>query len=263
MTISSELCLGVIPARMQSVRLPGKPLLDLGGISVIERVWRQARQAKNLSYLVVATDSEEIADAALGFGAEVVMTSPHCANGTERVAEALDIIEANGKVFSMAANIQGDMPFINPNVIDKVIENLQKSEQKFGMATVAIPIQSLEEFQSLSSVKVVLGIENQALYFSRAPIPCVRDSQKLILNEDNPYGYKHIGLYVYRKEVLKALPDFKSPISETREQLEQLRALANGIYIKVTLTSRESVAPAIEIDTPQDIDAAREYLARR
>lgn len=248
-------CLGVIPARFPSSRLPGKPLKDIAGKTLLQRVWEQATAAKTLSQVVIATDDQRIFDAAKGFGAEVLMTSAEARTGSDRVAEVAALLDAKGERFDAVANVQGDMPFIRPGVIDQVVNTLLNAPATFGMATVGTPIMDEEEYLRPSAVKVVLGNEGRALYFSRAPIPHMREVSSV--TEDEPYAYKHLGLYVFRPDTLRALSTMEQTLAERRESLEQLRALCNGIAIKVAVVTRADLEPSIEVDTPDDLERAR------
>jgi len=252
--------LGIIPVRLESSRLPNKPLKDIFGKSLVQRVWEQAKKCQALSELVIATNSDEIKNHCTSFGASVVMTSSKHETGTDRVAEAAQIVESQGTPFQIVANIQGDLPFINPQIIDSTIENLINAASTFGMATIGTPITDREEFERPASVKIAIGENQLALYFSRSPIPYWRnfpDDQKI--NEANPYGYKHMGLYVFKREVLNQLSTLKSSFTEQRERLEQLRALSNGIKISVNIIPRKLVEPSIEVDTPEDLLKAVMY----
>lgn len=249
-------CLGVIPARYASSRLPGKALKDIAGKPMIQRVWERASKAKNIDHLVIATDDIRIADCAEGFGAETVLTHSKHASGSDRVAEVVLKLEEEGSKFDLVANIQGDMPFINPELVDQTVEGLANSED-FGIATVATPIMSEGEFLRTSCVKVVAGKNSEAIYFSRSPIPYWRECDVNDISEDEPYGYKHLGLYVYRKNDLLKLTELEQCLSEKRECLEQLRALHNGINIKIIIATNEILLPSIEVDTPEDLERAR------
>ncbi len=238
--------LGVIPVRLESERLPRKPLADIAGKSLVQRVWEQASKSKKLDKLVVATDSDEIIDVVKSFGGEFVKTSNKPRTGTDRVYEAFSITEGN---FSFVVNIQGDMPFINPVLIDSCIELLESSGA--DMVTPATPIISDEEFFRDSTVKVAIGNEGRALYFSRAPIPYPR-------HRSDPLGFKHIGLYVFTAKALQTFPSLPSCEVEEREKLEQLRALASGFDIRIFNASPQLTTPGIEVDTPADLERARE-----
>lgn len=252
-------CLAIIPARMHSTRLPGKPLKDIAGKPLIQRVWEQARAACEVGRLIIATDDQQIHNVCLGFGAEVMMTSAHHVSGSDRVAEAWLTLEQQGEHYDLVANIQGDMPFIQPEVIDQAIGLLARSPKEIGMTTVATPILSESEFERASVVKIVLGKEHEALYFSRAAIPFVRNKSEVSPGVEEPWGYKHIGLYIFRPETLRSLSSFAPCIPEKREGLEQLRALCHGIRIRVAVVTEELMKPSIEVDTEEDLARAREY----
>ncbi len=253
-------CLGIIPVRLESTRLPNKPLKDILGKSLVQRVWEQAKRCNNVDRLAIATNSHQIESECTKIGAEVILTGSHHETGTDRVAEAASILEKQGHVFDLVANIQGDMPFINPVVIDSTIENLGQADSSFGMSTIATPFTILEEFERPSCVKVAIGKDSLALYFSRSPIPFWRDRpDPKEISEENPYGYKHMGLYVYRATVLKNLSQLSRVTIEQREGLEQLRALANGIKISVNIVPNSAIEPSIEVDTPLDLDRAIQY----
>ena len=251
-------CLGVLPARFPSTRLPGKPLKDIGGKSLIQRVYEQAGKAKHVAEYVVATDDERIAEHVRSFGGKVLMTGTHHHTGSDRVSEVMDIFHSRGQDFDFIANIQGDMPFINPAVIDMTIEALASSGPEFGMSTVATPIMNEEEFLRPQAVKAVLGTDNSALYFSRAPIPFWREPKEIKISDTEPCGYKHMGLYVFRPEALSRLTKLPQSLPEKREKLEQLRALSGGIRIKVAVAGLAMVQPSIEVDTEDDLERARE-----
>ena len=242
----------VIPARMSSQRLPGKPLKDIAGKTLIERVYLQAKKVSGINRVVIATDSPEIIEAAKKFHAEVIETSSNCLTGSDRVAEVAFKFKKEGDTFDLIANVQGDMPFIKPSIIEKAFSTIEKSNEEIGMATIVTPIHSEEEFHKNSVVKAVLGENEKALYFSRAPIPYPRN----LPNKGEPFGFKHIGLYVFRPETLFKMADFKEALSERREGLEQLRLLANGIQIRATIIEREELEPQVEVDTQADLDMA-------
>ena len=250
-------CLVAIPARLKSTRLPEKPLKDIAGKTLIQRVYEQACRAKLPSLVVIATDDQCIAAAARGFGAEVVMTSEQAATGSDRVAEVAAIFKSRGQEFDFIANVQGDMPFISPDAIDLTIAVLQQADSTFGMSTLATPITSREEFERPAAVKVVMGTSERALYFSRAPVPFARDPEEAFAESNVIYGHKHIGLYVFRPEVLARLGSLPLLPPERREKLEQLRALAAGIAIRVAIVPRAKLEPSVEVDTPDDLELAR------
>ena len=247
----------VIPARYASTRLPGKPLLDLGGKPMVQRVYEQVLKASPRR-IIIATDSEEIAKTASSFGAEVCMTSMDHYSGTERVQEVVEREDLPQS--EIVVNVQGDEPLIPPAVIDQVAANLQNHSEA-GIATLCEPIDTLEMLLDPSIVKVVSDNKGMALYFSRAPIPWPRDefaNQKKSLPSETCW-FRHLGVYAYKVEFLNSY--IKWPLSkiERIEKLEQLRALANGINIHV--------AQAIEpvpggIDTVADLERINELFAR-
>jgi 3-deoxy-manno-octulosonate cytidylyltransferase (CMP-KDO synthetase) len=249
--------LGVIPARLKSSRLPEKPLKLIAGKTLIQRVWERASKAKTISRLIIATDDPTIEATAKKFGAEVMMTSDQCATGSDRVAEVAARVGAG---FDIVANIQGDMPFINPLVIDQAVNELFNSSKTYGMGTIVTPLYDREEFEKPSCVKAVLGAHGQVLYFSRSPIPYPRSPEEVKITPDTPWGFKHLGLYVFRPETLAALGTMDFALTEQREKLEQLRLLANGIQIKVAIIPAELLNPQVEVDTPEDL-AKAESLA--
>jgi len=165
--------------------------------------------------------------------------------------------------FDLVANIQGDMPFVNPQVVDEVIQSLENADTSFGMATIGTPITSQEEFERPAAVKIALGESQRALYFSRAPIPHWRNFPgSEVVSPQNPLGYKHMGLYIFRRPTLSQIAGLSKAFTEQREALEQLRALAHGIGIKVHVVPRSAVEPCIEVDTPQDLIDADEYARK-
>jgi 3-deoxy-D-manno-octulosonate cytidylyltransferase len=233
----------VIPARYAATRLPGKPLAQIDGRPMIWYVWDKARRAKVPSRVVVATDDERIASVVRGFGGEAVMTSPGCASGTDRVAEA-----ARGMDEGIVINLQGDEPLMHPSVIDAVAAPLV-SDPDVTMSTAALPQDDPGEYARPSVVKVVVDACGDALYFSRAPIPHYRDTGA------GPYR-KHLGIYGYRRDFLflvAALPP--SPLEEA-ERLEQLRVLQAGHRIRVVDVAHDSVG----VDTPEDLKAVEERV---
>jgi 3-deoxy-manno-octulosonate cytidylyltransferase (CMP-KDO synthetase) len=255
-------CLCVIPSRYPSTRLPAKPLKDIGGKTLLQRVWGQAKKACCFSEVVIATDDDRILEHAKSFGATALMTSADNVTGSDRVSEVMRIYERQGKSFSFVANVQGDMPFINPKVIERTVDALAQSPLSVGMSTLATPILDEEEYLRPSAVKVSLGSDDMALYFSRSPIPHWRDrNPQEKVTEQNPFAYKHMGLYIFRPETLKLLPTLSQSFTETRERLEQLRLLAHGVRIKVAIVGQELVWPSIEIDTPEDLERANQVCA--
>ncbi len=235
--------LGVIPARYASTRFPGKPLAVLAGKPLIQHVWERARQSRFLSRLVVATDDARIESAARAFGAQVAMTRSDHLSGTDRAAEVAESTDA-----SIIVNIQGDEPLIDPDAIDAAILTLLDDAQ-CQMASLKRRITDDSEIQNPNVVKVVTGGNGDALYFSRSPIPFQRGPSA---------GYfKHIGLYIYRRNLLLAYSSLPVGPLERAEKLEQLRALENGIPIRVAETSYDTIG----VDTPEDLAAVERIFA--
>ena len=241
--------LGIIPARHASTRFPAKPLADLGGKSMIRRVYEQAKKSKSLSKVVVATDHEEIYKHVIDFGGDVYMTSPHHASGTDRCYE---VLSKETSSFDYVINIQGDEPFIAPEQIDLLASLL---DGKTELATLIKKIDSVEQLLNPNLVKVVLNKDQEALYFSRSVIPYFRNQEQAEWVIHHSY-YKHIGLYAYRNDVLEKITRLEMSSLEKAESLEQLRWLENGYRIKVKETSIETMG----IDTPEDLQNALKYL---
>jgi 3-deoxy-manno-octulosonate cytidylyltransferase (CMP-KDO synthetase) len=236
--------LGIIPARYASTRFPGKPLTLIKGKTMIQRVYEQALQCKRLTELVVATDDERIMTAIAGFGGKVVMTSANHNSGTERCKEVIDII--GKEKFEIIINIQGDEPFINPEQIEQVIECFK--DKNTGIATLAKIMDDEDEINNPSVVKLVRNNTGGALYFSRFPIPYLRETGGK--PDSKAFDYlKHIGIYGYRVKTLEAITNLPPSKLETAESLEQLRWLENGFPIHVALTDYNSFA----IDTVEDL----------
>jgi 3-deoxy-manno-octulosonate cytidylyltransferase (CMP-KDO synthetase) len=234
--------LGVIPARFASTRFPGKVLAQISSKSMLQHVYERASQARYLTNLIIATDDRRIADAARLFGAIVRMTRADHVSGTDRVAEV-----ASAENADIVVNIQGDEPLIDPAAIDAAILPLAH-EKEIVMATLKKRIENPDEIANPNVVKVVCDAAGDAIYFSRCPIPYVRGSA--------PGGpvtgmhFKHIGLYVYRREFLLQYSDLPLGPLEQAEKLEQLRALENGFRIRVVETEYESLG----VDTPEDLE---------
>lgn len=231
--------IGIIPARYDSVRLPGKPLADINGKPMIQHVYESAKRSALLSRFIVATDSSLIYDAVLKFGGEAIMTSSSHNSGTERIAEAIKNIEAD-----IIVNIQGDEPFIDASNIDMAVKPLINGKDIL-LSTLAIRFTKLDDVKDPNKVKVVFDKNNIAMYFSRSVIPYGTGKEY----------YKHIGLYVYRKEFLNDISNLKKSKLEESEKLEQLRFLDNGYRIKVVVTDKDSVS----VDTEEDLEVVRSF----
>lgn len=243
--------IGVIPARYASTRFPGKPMVMLGGKSMIERVYEQV--AGVLDETCVATDDERIFDAVKAFGGNVVMTSTEHKSGTDRIQEAVTKI---GDGYDVVVNIQGDEPFIQRSQIETVCRCFD--DEITQIATLGKPFgNNFEAIANSNSPKIVIDNRGYAMYFSRSVIPFIRGKQTEEWAEAYPF-VKHIGLYAYRREVLAEITQLPQSSLEIAESLEQLRWLQNGYRIKVGLTDVETVG----IDTPEDLQRAEEFLAQ-
>ena len=247
--------MGVIPARYQSTRLPGKPLIKIGGISMIKRVYKQVEKSKHISEIIVATDDKRILNEVINFGGNAVMTSKKHKSGTDRIAEVV-----KNKKCDIVVNIQCDEPFIDPKIIDKAIKPLI-DDNTLNVSTLAVKFSNVEDLYNEGNVKVVFGKNYNALYFSRAVIPFNRtDSgnnlKKLKTISKDKKFYKHIGLYVYRKRFLLKFARMKESYLEKTEKLEQLRIIENGERIRVVLTNKDSLS----IDTKNDLKKIKALL---
>ena len=239
---------GIIPARYASTRFPGKPLAMIKGKPMIQRVYEQALKAK-LDAVVVATDDVRIADAVMDFGGQYVMTDPNHRSGTDRCREALDLLETQ---FDAVINIQGDEPFIDPRQIEMMRELISRDDTM--LASLAKRIEEEDELFSPNTVKVVMDYKGNALYFSRNPIPFMRNVDRNEWLEKGVF-YKHIGIYAYKADTLRQVAAMQPSALEQAESLEQLRWLENGLQIRMDITKEENVS----IDEPNDIVKAEQF----
>jgi 3-deoxy-manno-octulosonate cytidylyltransferase (CMP-KDO synthetase) len=241
----------IIPARYSSTRFPGKPLALLNDKPLIQHVYENSKGSRLASDVIVATDSKRILKKVLSFGGKAVMTSKSHVSGTDRIAEV-----ASGTNYDIIVNVQGDEPLIRPQMIDAVIELL--ADKRASIGTLAKKIESPKEILDPNVVKVTFDAEGFALYFSRAPIPYHRQEWKNLktLTGSHFTVYKHIGIYSYRKDVLMKLSRLKPSALEQIEKLEQLRALENGMRIKVGETEFQTIG----VDTPEDIERVKRCL---
>lgn len=244
--------IGIIPARYASSRFPGKPLADIGGMPMIQRVYKQVEGV--LDNVCVATDDEQIFKAVEAFGGNVVMTSSLHRSGTDRCYEAYAKVGAG---YDVIVNIQGDEPFIHPEQIEALKACF--SDPSTRIATLVKPFAATADFEkelfNPNSPKVVLNTNNEAMYFSRSVIPYMRGKNYTEWLANHTY-YKHIGLYAYRAQTLQEITRLPPSPLELAESLEQLRWLENGYKIKAGITQRETVG----IDTPEDLEKALRLL---
>ena len=250
---------GIIPARWNSTRFPGKPLHLIAGKPLLRRVWEQSMRARNLRSVIIATDDMRIAEAAFDWGAEVALTSPKHRSGTDRVAE----VAREAKDFAYIINIQGDEPLVDPRLIDKLVEKL-RSDRKIAIVTAAHPFENPAEASSPHQIKVVVDLKRRALYFSRVVIPSSRTGGFPAAEEAGRSGkhafllLRHQGIYGFRRGTLLQFVRWKPTPLERAESLEQLRALENGVKMHVLVTAKGSPG----VDTPQDADALEQTLVR-
>jgi 3-deoxy-manno-octulosonate cytidylyltransferase (CMP-KDO synthetase) len=236
----------LIPARYASTRFPGKPLHKLAGKPLVQHVWERASRAKGIDSVIIATDDMRIAEVAFNFGAEVALSSPDCVSGTDRCAE----VAARLKKVARIINVQGDEPLVEPKLISKLARTL-KWDRTLEMVTAATPFGANEDPTNPNAVKVVLNKRSDALYFSRSPIPFLRNGPGF------PF-LKHLGIYGYTHDFLQRFVQWRTGALEAAQSLEQLRALERGAVIRVVLTQHASIG----VDTPEDAAAAEALLKK-
>jgi len=241
--------LGVIPARYASTRLPGKPLADICGKTLVQRVYERASRSSLLDRLVVATDDERILKAVHAFGGDAMLTSPDHPNGTCRVAEAAEMFEGD-----IVLNIQGDEPLLDPLMVGEVAQVLIDDESAHS-STLCVPVADPALLSDPSVVKVVRDLRGFALYFSRFPIPFIRSE------EGAPPVYEHVGIYGFRREFLSRYVTLPPTPLSLAESLEQLKILEHGYSMKVAVTAAKREGPSV--DTPEDLEAVRRIVAAR
>jgi 3-deoxy-manno-octulosonate cytidylyltransferase (CMP-KDO synthetase) len=238
----------VIPARFGSTRLPAKPLISIAGRTLLERVWQIAHSVDRVAGVYVATDHRDIAAHATSFGAQVLMTSTNCRNGTERAAEAADQLQLPDD--ALLINLQGDAPLTPPWVVQAMVDEMQNCDADIGTPAIRLVGPDLQQFLEEKKITpatgttVVMNQRQEALYFSKAVLPFSRTIPKEV--------FRHIGLYAYRASSLRKLIQLPESPLEQAEKLEQLRALENGMRIKVTLVDYQGRSHA-SVDSPEDI----------
>lgn len=235
--------LGIIPARYASTRFPGKPLIEILGKSMIQRVYEQAKKSTLLTDVIVATDDERIYKQVIDFGGKAVYTKTEHPSGTDRCFEALQKTE---KLVDYVINIQGDEPFIDPTQIDLLAA---VCDGKTELATLMIPVDSHDVLFDMGEVKIALNTNNEALYFSRMVIPYIKGKSQTEWHKHHTY-FRHVGMYAYRTDVLEAVTKLQPSLLENAESLEQLRWLENGFKVKCVTTNFDSHC----VDTPEDIE---------
>ena len=245
---------GIIPARYGSTRLPAKPLVDLCGKPMIQHVYERASQASLVDEIIVATDDDRIVAAVRGFGGNAIMTPADLRSGTDRIA----LVAKELRHADIIVNIQGDEPLIIPAMIDEAVRPLM-NDGSIVVGTVVKKIEQSEEIVNPSVVKVVLDEEHNALYFSRSPIPYLRDNGPVESWHRRHTYFKHFGLYVFRRDFLLKYAQWKESTLEQMEKLEQLRILEHGFNIKATITEYDSVP----VDTADDAEKVRKILKQQ
>jgi 3-deoxy-manno-octulosonate cytidylyltransferase (CMP-KDO synthetase) len=241
--------LAVIPARQASVRFPGKPLANIAGRPMIQHVVERVRQAESMDRIVVATDDEGIKKAVEGFGGEAILTRRDHRTGTDRVAEVAAHVAAE-----IYVNVQGDEPLVDPGTIDALVAAM-KEDASAQIATPCSAISQTKDIMDPNIVKVVRDFDGNALYFSRAPIPWVRETSETAAVKH----WKHLGLYAFRRDALLEFPTLPPGELERVEQLEQLRWIENGFHIAVVETEYD----AVSVDVPADVARVEKLLAAR
>ena len=235
--------IGIIPSRYNSTRFPGKPLVDIGGKSMIQRVYEQTQKVRSFSKIIVATDDVRIEEHVKSFGGDVIMTSTEHQSGTDRCGEVVRKLKEN---YDIVVNIQGDEPFIQPEQLEKLITTFDDVNTQ--IATLAIKLKNSEDIFSPNIVKVVFSVSGNALYFSRNPIPFNRNAERENWVNTTSY-YKHLGIYAFRSDILRKINTLQQSTLEKAESLEQLRWLENDFKIKLVETDIDTIG----VDTPEDL----------
>jgi 3-deoxy-manno-octulosonate cytidylyltransferase (CMP-KDO synthetase) len=239
--------IAVIPSRYASTRLAGKALMDIAGKPMVQWVYEVALRAQLVDRVIVATDDKRILDTVHEFDGEAELTSSHHVSGTDRIAEVVDHLACE-----LVVNLQGDEPLMDPRLIDSVVQLLLDNHD-IPMASAQSPIEAIEDLMNPNTVKVVSDRNGNALYFSRSPLPYRSSDGE---GDQILFGFKHIGLYVYRKDFLKKIVSLDPSPLEKQERLEQLRVLENGYKIKLVTTKYDSIG----VDTPEDLIQARKRI---
>ena len=247
----------IVPVRYQSVRFPGKPLIDIHGKPMIQHVYEHCLES-GADSVVIATDDRRVSDVAEGFGAKVVMTSSEHTTGTDRIAEAVEALDCDED--EIIVNVQGDEPLVPPEAIAHLAEDLAEHDN-VKIATLAQPISDVEELFNPNVVKVVLNRRGYAMYFTRAAVPWEREnfSGDRADIQLNGYHYRHVGMYAYRVSFLKDYVDWSDCPLEGLEQLEQLRILWNGGRIHIC-QARQKMPP--DVNTPEDLEKVLAYMQK-
>lgn len=257
----SKKVITMVPVRMAAARLPNKPLLDVNGKTLIQRIYENIKNSKLESDICIAAGDEAIVKECKKFGANVILTDPNLPSGTDRISQALKILDPNGTKYDIVVNFQGDNINVNPDVNIPLIDMVRKTGCDIG--TCGMIFKNQEGIQNPNNIKIAMGLqkgetEGRCLYFSRSVIPYTRDPERNI-NQDL---YHHMGIYVFKAESLQKMVNYSYGILEDREKLEQLRALENGMYIRAKIIEKIKLiekAPA-DVNTQEELDEIRKYF---
>ena len=247
--------LAVIPALMNDPRFPGRPLKEMSGKTLIQRVWRAAAKAKAVKQLVLITDHQDVVKHAQKIGADAVLLEHPAPSDFERLGQVVKHYSARRKKFPIVALIPGDMPLMSAQCVDRAVQLLSAAPKEVGVTTVAAPIVTDEEFQLSAVIKVVLGTDHTALYFSRSPVPFWKDRSNTERKE--PFGYRHVPVYAFRPEALQSMLTSEPSLAERHEKLPAVRTLACGSFVRVALVESRLVTPYIQVGTPEELERAR------
>ncbi len=247
--------LAVIPALMTDPKFPGKPLKEMSGKTLVQRIVRAAAKAKTVKQLVIATDHADVVKHAQKIGAEAVLLQHPALTDFERLQMVVKHFSAKRKKFPIAVLLPGDMPLLSAQCIDEAINLLASSGKEVGITTVAAPITTDDEFQLPAAIKVVLDNQQNALYFSRAAVPFWKDRSNTERKE--PFGYRHVPLYAFKADALEAVVAAEASIVERHEKLLALRTLTSGSTVRVAVVDAKIISPFIQVETPEELERAR------
>lgn len=255
----STTCLAVIPARFDSLRCPGKPLANIEGKTMLRRVWEQVSKTKGITEIVIAADDPKVVVHSKGFPANAVLTSERHPSWIERAMEVVFNYSKEGKQFDVIAVVPCDLPFVKPELIEGTIKSLIEAAPSFEIATAAAPIYTEEDFNRMSVVKVVMGHNGRALYFSHSPVPHIKNKEELKSTVESVFGDRHIDIFACRPSAFSKVAAGVHTAAEKREELDVLRFLSHGVQMKVFLAALELVDPCISVDTQEDLRKAVNY----
>jgi len=247
--------LAVIPALMTDPKFPGKPLKEMSGKTLVQRIFRAVTKAKTIKQLVIATDHADVVKHAQKIGAEAVLLPQSGQTDFERLQMVVKHFSAKRKKFPIAALLPGDMPLISAQCLDEAVNLLTSTGKEIGITTVAAPITTDDEFQLPAAIKVVLDHQQSALYFSRAAVPFWKDRSNTERKE--PFGYRHVPVYAFRVDALQAVVTAEASMAERHEKLVALRTLCAGTSVRVAIVDAKIISPFIQVETPEELERAR------